>query len=342
MGWTEGGGSPEMRMRALFAVSAPAKVNLLLRVGPKRPDGYHDVFSIVQQVSLFDRLHVGARRRGIEFSCHGLAVPAGRDNLVVRAAERLRRAAKVSAGATIRLVKRIPVGAGLGGGSSDAAAVSLALNRLWGLGWSRRRLAEAVAPLGSDIALFFSSPLAVVEGVGGVVRPLREPAGSGAPRRPYWLVVVYPNLISSTADAYRALDRLRRRSRVPFRLSSLPSGFPPGFPPGFPLTHQEREIIISRFLRRTRTSLRPLLGNDFEPVIYEVFPAVRGAAKRLAQMGATGVLLSGSGSAVFGVFAAAKNARAAAEAIRTAQPAWGVWVARPLRRVPPVRPVRIV
>jgi len=329
--WKEGGGSPDMRLRAGFAVSAPAKINWLLRVGPKEPDGYHAIFSIVQQVSLFDRLLIGARRRGIEFSCRGLSVPAGRDNLVVRAAERLQREARIAEGATIRLTKRIPVGAGLGGGSSDAAAVALALNRLWKLGWSRRRLAEAVAPLGSDIALFFSSPLSVVEGTGGAVRPLRAPAGRNIRRPPNWLVIVYPNLFSSTAEAYRALDRLRRHRRASSRLPSLS--------PRFPLTPREREIIISRFLRRTRTSLRPLLGNDFEPVIYGAFPAVRGAARRLAQAGATGVLLSGSGSAVFGVFASVRSARAAAEAIQTAEPAWGVWVARPLRRVPPVRVV---
>jgi 4-diphosphocytidyl-2-C-methyl-D-erythritol kinase len=334
-----------MAMRATVAVSAPAKVNLLLRVGPKGADGYHDIFSIVQQVSLSDRLQVAVRRRGLEFSCHGLTVPTGRDNLVVQAAERLQRAAHISAGATIRLVKRIPVGAGLGGGSSDAAAAVLALNRVWRIGWSRRRLAETVASLGSDVALFFSAPLSVVEGTGGVVRPLHDASGRGSLRLPWWLVVIYPDLVSPTAEAYRALDRWRAE-RAPSPPLSVPSprlSAPfPRSPAPFPLTLREREIIISRFLRGTRTAVRPLLGNDFEPVIYEVFPAVRGAADRLAQSGAKGVLLSGSGSAVFGLYATVRNARAAARAIRAAQPTWGVWVARPLRRVPPVRAARII
>ncbi|MBI3620975.1 MAG: 4-(cytidine 5'-diphospho)-2-C-methyl-D-erythritol kinase [Nitrospirae bacterium] len=323
-----------MATRAAVAVSAPAKVNLLLRVGPKGADGYHAIFSIVQQVSLSDRLLVSARPRGIEFSSRGLTVPPGRDNLVVRAAERLRRAAGVSAGATIRLAKRIPMGAGLGGGSSDAAAVALALNRLWRLGWSRRRLAGVMAPLGSDVALFFSAPLSIVEGAGGVVRPVRDAAGRAAPHLPWWLVVVYPGLVSPTAEAYHALDRWRAEHPPASR-----SRFSPG--PPFPLTPREREIIISRFLRGTRTSVRPLLDNDFEPVIYDRLPAVRGAADRLARSGAKGVLLSGSGSAVFGLFATLRSARTAAGAIRAAQPAWGVWVARPLRRVPPVRVVRL-
>ncbi len=344
---------PDMRTRATVTISAPAKVNLLLRVGPPGPDGYHEIFSIVQQVSLFDRLRVGIRCRGIELSCEGLVVPRGRDNLVVRAAERLRHAAKVSAGAAIRLVKQIPVGAGLGGGSSDAAAVVLALNRVWGLGWSRRRLAEAVAPLGSDIALFFSAPLSVVEGTGGLVRPLRGPAG-GPPSLPWWLVIIYPGLVSPTATAYGALDRWRAGD-APSRASRPTAPFPRSFAPvprpfapvphsfaPFPLTPKEREIIISRFLRGTRISVRPLLENDFEPVIYTVFPPVRGAASRLVRAGARGVLLSGSGSAVFGVFATARSARAAAEAIHTAQPTWGVWVARPLRRVPSVQASRVV
>ncbi|HTP41614.1 MAG TPA: 4-(cytidine 5'-diphospho)-2-C-methyl-D-erythritol kinase, partial [Nitrospiria bacterium] len=144
-------------------MSAPAKVNLVLRVGPKGADGYHAIFSIVQQVSLCDRLHVGARRRGLMLTVRGREVPSGRENLVIRAADRLQRAAGVSAGADIWLDKRIPMGAGLGGGSSDAAAVVLALNRLWRLGWSRQRLAGTVVSLGSDIALFFASPLSVVE-----------------------------------------------------------------------------------------------------------------------------------------------------------------------------------
>jgi 4-diphosphocytidyl-2-C-methyl-D-erythritol kinase len=321
-----------MRTRACFAVSAPAKVNLLLRVGPKGAGGYHEIFSIVQQISLSDRLCVAVRRRSLVFSCYGLAVPPGRDNLVVRAAERLQRAAKISAGAAIRLDKRIPLGAGLGGGSSDAAAVVLALNRLWRLGWSRRRLAETVAPLGSDIALFFASPLSAVEGTGGVVRSLPFPAGGGQPDPLSWLVLIYPGVVSSTADAYRALDRWRRaRAR---------SRFPHGFPHGFPLTPREREIIISCFLLKTRTSLRSLPDNDFEPVIYEAFPAVRRAAERLARVGAADVLLSGSGSAVFGLFSTARSARSAAAAIRGTHPEWSVWVVRPLRRVPSVRAVR--
>jgi len=334
-----------MATRATVAVSAPAKVNLLLRVGPGRADGYHDIFSIVQQLSLSDRVTVAARRRGIAFSCHGLTVPSGRDNLVVQAAERLRRAAGVSAGAVIRLTKRIPVGAGLGGGSSDAAAVTLALNRLWRLGWSRRRLAETVAPLGSDIALFFSAPLSVVEGAGGTVRPLVSPAGRRLPRLPWRVVVVHPGLASPTGKAYRALDRWRASRASSLRTSgSFPrsSGSFPRTSRSFPLTPREREIIISRFLRGLRTSVRSLLGNDFEPVIYETIPTVRGAARRLAQAGAKGVLLSGSGSAVFGVFATVRSARAAAAAVRTAEPAWGVWVARPLWRRLPVRSARIV
>jgi len=308
-------------------VSAPAKVNLVLRVGPKRVDGYHAIFSIVQQVSLCDRLRVGARRRGLMLTVRGREVPAGRENLVIRAAERLQRAAGVSAGADIWLDKRIPIGAGLGGGSSDAAAVVLALNRLWRLGWSRQRLAGTVVSLGSDIALFFASPLSVVEGTGAAVRSLRHPAVKSS--LPRWMVIVYPNLISPTAEAYQELDRQRRQGRVGFRV------------PRFPLTPREREIIISRFLHRTGTSGRSLLlGNDFEPVIYKAFPTVRSAARRLTHAGATDVMLSGSGSAVFGLFSSAQRARSAAAAVRGDHAAWEAWVVRPLRRAPLVRAVR--
>jgi 4-diphosphocytidyl-2-C-methyl-D-erythritol kinase len=314
-----------MSRRASFAVSAPAKVNLVLRVGPKRADGYHAIFSIVQQVSLCDQLSVSGRRRGLTLTGRGREGPAGRENRVIRAAERLQRAAGVSAGADIWLDKRIPMGAGLGGGSSDAAAVVLALNHLWRLGWSRRQLAGTVTSLGSDIALFFASPLSVVEGTGTAVRLLRHPAGGSS--LPRWMVIVYPNVVSSTADAYQALDRWRRRGRDGLRVQR------------FPLTPREREIIISRFLHRTGTSGRSLLGNDFEPVIYRAFPAVHTAAQRLAQTGATAVMLSGSGSAVFGIFSSAQRARSAAAAIRVDHTTWEVWVVRPLRRSPVVRAV---
>jgi len=302
-------------------VQAPAKVNVILRVGPKESDGYHQVFSIVQQLSFADRLRVSSAR-GLRLTCRGLAVPAGADNLVLRAARRLRRAAGVSTGADIELWKRIPIGAGLGGGSSDAAAVALALNRLWRLRWPRARLAELLAPLGSDVALFLSSPLAVVEGRGEAVRPLADCA------LPWTIVVVYPDAFSSTAEAYRALDRhrLRRSGRA-----------------RFPLTPRERAIIIHRFSQTAgRLSRNPLLANDFEPVISRRLPAVREARRLLGRSGATRVLLSGSGSAVFGLFASARSARAAAAAVRRAKPRWGAWVARPLRAVPSVRsgPVR--
>jgi len=316
-----------MTTRASFAISAPAKVNLLLRVGPKGHDGYHAIFSIVQQVSLCDRLNVAARQRDLVLIGRGREVPAGRENLVIRAAERLQRAAGVSLGADIRLDKRIPVGAGLGGGSSDAAAVVLALNRLWRLGWSRSRLADTIAPLGSDIALFFASPLSVVEGTGAVVRSILPSAGGGGSSLPRWIVILYPNFFSSTAEAYQALDRQRRQGPARARA------------PRFPLTPREREIIISRFLHRTGMSGRSLLGNDFEPVIYAAYPTVHGAAQRLAQTGATEVMLSGSGSAVFGLFPTALSARSAAAAIRRAHPAWETWAVRPLRRAPQVRAV---
>ena len=317
-----------MRARAAVAVTAPAKVNLILRVGSRDADGYHQIFSITQQISLADRLRVTPGRRAIRLHCRGVPVPAGRDNLIVRAAERLRRAAGVSAGATIELVKRIPVGAGLGGGSSDAAAAAVALNRLWGIGWPRRRLAAVLASLGSDVALFFAGPLAIVEGRGERVRTLRPPAGGV----PWWFVVIYPAAFSSTARAYRLLDRRRRRGASRER---------------FPLTPPEREIIIHRFLRTIRRStlrpgLAPELANDFGPVIKRALPVVGEAGRRLTQAGAVQVLLSGSGSAVFGLFPSSRAARAAAAAVRRAMPRWGVWVARPLRRAPSVRSLPVV
>ncbi len=319
---------------AAFAVSAPAKVNLVLRVGPTDADGYHHVFSIVQQISLVDRLRVFPRRRGVRFACDASSVPSGRANLVVQAAERLQRAAGVACGATVELEKRIPVGAGLGGGSSDAAAVVLALNRLWGLGWSRRRLSAAIAPLGSDIALFFTDPLAVVEGQGEQARPLSDTSVSSPVTIPWVFVVVYPGMATSTAWAYRSLDRWRHARR---RRSTLT-----GPPRPFPLTVREREIIISRFQRIIRTPTPgPVLQNDFQETIQAARPVLREVDGLLTRSGAAGVLMSGSGSAVFGLFATLRSAQQAAEGLRRMKPGWGVWVARPLRQCPAVRAIPV-
>ena len=160
-----------------MVLRTPAKVNLALEVLRKRPDGYHELSTVLQAVDLCDRLTVEtADTITLETSEPGL--PTDERNLVVRAARMLRDAAGVDRGARIRLEKRIPLAAGLGGGSSDAAATLWGLNRLWGLRWKRERLVELAVALGMDVPFFLGRGRALGTGRGEVLRPLPSVAPS--------------------------------------------------------------------------------------------------------------------------------------------------------------------
>jgi 4-diphosphocytidyl-2-C-methyl-D-erythritol kinase len=160
-----------MALRALYDVLAPAKLNLFLHVVGRREDGYHLLQSVFVPIDWCDTLHFEQRDDGaLARRDLGAALPA--DDLCLRAARSLQQASATRAGADISIDKRIPTGAGLGGGSSDAASTLLALNRLWGLGWSRARLAELALTLGADVPFFLGPGPAIVEGIGERLTPI--------------------------------------------------------------------------------------------------------------------------------------------------------------------------
>jgi 4-diphosphocytidyl-2-C-methyl-D-erythritol kinase len=193
---------PSSGRPAALTVRAPAKVNLFLEVTARRPDGYHELRTLLVAVSLFDALTF-APAAAIRLSCTDPALGTGPENLIVRAADALRRHAGIRAGAAIALTKRIPVAAGLGGGSSDAAATLVGLNRLWKLRLGRDELARLAAGLGSDVPFFLRGPAAWCTGRGEVVTPW--PVG-----RRLHLVLVRPPFGLSTADVYRRVDVPKR------------------------------------------------------------------------------------------------------------------------------------
>jgi len=183
-----------------LTVLAPAKVNLTLRVLGTRPDGYHVLESVVAGVTLFDTLH--AEPDGdLSLACRGLEAPAGPDNLILKAARALGARCGIRAGARLSLEKRIPVGRGLGGGSSDAAATLVALNDLWRCGLDPAELAAVGASVGSDVPLFFGPPMAVMRGRGEDIEPLET-------RFTWTLVLAWPAYRMPTAEVYAAYDRL--------------------------------------------------------------------------------------------------------------------------------------
>ncbi len=255
-------------------ILAPAKINLFLHVLRKRPDGYHDILTAFQKISLCDEIRL-SKATDITLEVEGEA-PPGRDNLCFRAAERFLEAAALEAGVFIQLRKRIPPGTGLGGASSDAAAVLRGLSRLYPGHLSSSQLWELGRSLGADVPFFLSSySSALAEGIGDRLRPWKS--------LPAWYVVVVPPFRISTAWAYQNL----RLTKTQTPLINGPENF----------------------------SWEKLLVNDFKPLVFGVYPELYQVEKALKEAGALGVGLSGSGSALFGVFAEETLAWSAAETL---------------------------
>ena len=256
-------GPRRARLRAL------AKINLDLRVLGKRPDGYHELRTIFQTISLADRLELvftPERKTSIEID-DALSIP---DNLAVRAARLALAAMRVTGKVEIHLVKRIPMGAGLGGGSSDAAAILLALPVLAGRALSLERLSQLAAQLGSDVNFFLQGGTALGIGRGHEVFSLPD-----APARR--AVLVAPGTHVSTADAYRRLSP---------HLTS----------------ESQQNKIFSFGCQVWAGGVSPAACNDFEAVVFRQHPGLAALKKKLLRAGAVLALMSGSGSAIFGLF----------------------------------------
>lgn len=277
----------------MLTVTAPAKINWSLFVLGRRQDGYHDILSLMQLIGLYDTLTFEeSGRSGALTLVTDMDLPPER-NLVYRAAELLRERAGVRTGATITLAKEIPSGAGLGGGSSDAAAALKGLNRLWGLGLPAAELKELGGRLGSDIPFFFDGPLARAEGRGELLTPL--PAG-----RPLTLLLVKPAVSVETAWAYRELSA-----------TSAPQGSPRDLTKRGE-TINNIQLIYEALKAGDGARLAPLVHNDFEDIVFKKYSAVGEIRRKLLSGGALLSLMSGSGSAVFGLFDDRRSAERAA------------------------------
>ena len=262
-------------------IRAPAKINLHLAVTGRRADGYHEIVSLMAAVSLYDELWLDPVAGQIRIECSTPSVPRNQSNLAARAAKVFFEAAGLRPGVAIRIDKRIPVGAGLGGGSSDAAAVLTGLNRYFGRPLDLDRLHRLAAGLGADVPFFLSARPALATGIGD--RLCRY--WGLAPMR---VLIVFPGVAVSTAKVYGAV-RLRltacaKKSKV-FALKAQP-------------------FDVNRHL-----------CNDLEPVAAVMCPAITEAKAALLAQGADGALMTGSGSAVFGLFKEADKVVRAARAI---------------------------
>lgn len=268
-------------------VLAPAKINVFLRITGRRPDGYHLLDSLMVPINLCDEINLEAWNveRGtwndqetITVTCDDPTMPTDETNLAYKAARLLCKEAEVKAHISIDLRKRIPAGAGLGGGSSDAAAVLKGLNVLLSLGFDEQRLCSLATRLGADVPFFIPCRPARVQGIGETLTLL--PA-----LPPKWFVVVVPSFGISTLWAFRRFDELSSQEDMVGAIELSDRQWPEG----------------------------KLLVNDLERAVIPVYPLIRELKEKLLQLGAESTLMSGSGSAVFGMFAGRLAAERAAK-----------------------------
>ena len=267
--------------------NAPAKINLGLHVLRRRPDGFHDIETVFLRISWQDVLRVEPSDH-LTMSCSDPSLPTDERNLVMKAARLLQQRYGPSTGAHLHLEKRIPYGAGLGGGSSDAAAALRLLNDHWSLALGDEQLARHALELGSDVPFFLGAEAALGSGRGERLEPLIDPQTDEPFRPPYALVVAMPEIGVSTGEAYAMMTPSEK---------------------GRP---DLKEVVLSSDLSRWRRELT----NDFEGPILSKYPEIAELKKALEAAGAGYAAMSGTGSAVYGFFTDDPAAAAAEEALR--------------------------
>ena len=293
--------SPASTSRPLsIRVFAPAKINLVLRILDRRTDGYHNLWSLMQTVQVEDEITLAltGAHSGVTLRCDEPSLKTDDSNLVSRAAVAVMAQSGRTGGLDITLAKRIPMGAGLGGGSSDAAATIIGLNQLFNLGWSAEQMAHIGQTLGSDVSFFFFAPSATVAGRGEQVAPIRI-------KGTRWVVLVNPGFPVETKWAYQQLTA-NRAGVVPLSQSHA-------------MLEQASELGWEQVLEAAE--------NDFEGPVFKAYPLLQEIKHRLLALEADVALLSGSGATVFGVFRDEAKARQA-QALFMNEPQFKVFVAQ--------------
>lgn len=271
-----------------LTLRAPAKLNLFLEVLGERPDGYHEVATVMHAIDLADTVTLApSDAPGTRLVCDDPSVPAGGENLCVRAAELVREHAGRADGLEIRLEKRIPAGAGLGGGSSDAAAVINGLDRLWSLGLAREERLRLAARLGSDVPFFIEGGTALCTGRGENVKKVKEIGG-------ITFILFLPQLVIATRDIYKMLKSFLTENvkNVESFIEALEAGGPRVW--------------------------GPAIFNRLEEPVFALHPALGEARGRMAGLLSAGAHMSGSGSALFGVLETGRGAESLARRVQAA------------------------
>jgi len=261
-------------------LESPAKVNLRLEILRKREDGYHEIRTIFQKISLHDTLHFSLkRRRGIRITADHPGLPTGKRNLVYQAVRSILERSDFEGGVDVVIEKRIPLGAGLGGGSSNAATTLKAMNQLLKMNLNRKELMEAGAKIGADVPFFLFEGSAIGSGVGERLRKIELPT--------LWYILIYPNFEVSTRWAYQ----------------------------NFILTKTKYHFNLRKLLKTPEGIVR-LLWNDLEGVVSGEYSEIRIMKRMLTSAGAMGAIMTGSGPSVLGIFPGEKKATEACQLLK--------------------------
>ncbi|MDI7260509.1 MAG: 4-(cytidine 5'-diphospho)-2-C-methyl-D-erythritol kinase [Thermodesulfobacteriota bacterium] len=275
-------------------LESPAKVNLRLEILMKREDGYHEVKTILQKISLHDTLHVSLKReRGIRITTDHPDLPIGKRNLVYQAAQSILKRSDYREGIDIKIEKRIPLGAGLGGGSSNAATTLKALNQLLKMNLMKKELMEMGKEIGADVPFFLFEGAAIGSGIGERLRKITLPS--------FWYILIYPDFEVSTRWAYQ---------------NSI-------------LTKVKYHFNLHKLLKTSEGIVR-LLWNDLEGVVSVEYSEIGTMKRMLTSAGAMGAMMTGSGPTVFGLFSEEEKASEAYRKVknRVKERGWTVIKAR--------------
>ena len=275
------------------------KINIGLRILGRRPDGYHEIVTILQTIDLHDEIELRSTPETIHIQCNHPLVPEDETNLAYKTAQLMKEAYSIQHGASIKIKKMIPVGAGLGGGSSNAAVTLLGLAELWGISASEHDFFSLAAQIGSDVPFFLQGGTALATGRGQRLEPLKPNWGEVS------FVLVYPRVFVSSAWAYERVKLSLTQNDNYVNLKSL---------------FQKGIIDLS--------GLSVLVENDLEEYVSRRYPVIVEAKAALLSGGAIVTAMTGSGSSVYGVFLSRKEARKAAHRIH--QPEWDVFLSRPI------------
>lgn len=267
-----------------IVLRSPAKLNLFLKVLNKREDGYHNIVTLFERINLFDEIHLRSNESGaVHIDCDHRQVPKGPKNLVYKAARLLQKDLGVHQGVEIKIKKRIPVAAGLAGGSSNAASVLLGLNRIWALRLSRPKLLSYACQIGSDVAFFlYDCPWAVGHGRGDIIKEVNI-------KTKLWHVLITPRITLHSGEVY--------------------GGFSKGTYTNLLTTRKDNVSILIHNLKKNNIGgAAQRFVNDLEPVVMSVCPSLLQLKEKLKSLNTQGVMISGSGPSLFGLTATKKEA----------------------------------